>query len=432
MALYNDTGSNLVKFNFNQNPLAKELTPTKKDLDMAVWGLPEMDGMDNYDLDPEKDIDMETMQGEEYFKTLQNLTQLHSSAKAKNINISNPGKDPNAQQFSKEWLSAYYENIQRGKELKQSLDNRETYAKYVNSPNTVAIPLPKGEIVTSDIVNNSLYRYDDAPLKSIVGAYKQREYIYGVNDLDKLSEEYDNAQQSILGWLVAQPQQFREQLRLSVVEPYLNAIKSPQIDQYKIDKLEFDKQKQAEIMGIKREQLKINWNNANTSAGRLKLSKQLAESEDVDNGYNLLFADLLSDDPKIKQMAQTRVSQLPFAVNQKSPTTGKVETTYVTPSKIVPLSNGSYDVYINNKKLYTITPDENGYIGGLKTAYDERIKQKQTGYKPVDIPNVVPQTKPTVAPKPTTVAPKPTIAPKPNQVQKKVEKTTTTPDWGFK
>ena len=87
---------------------------------------------------------------------------------------------------------------------------------------------------------------------------------------------------------------------------------------------------------------------------------------------------------------------------------------------------------VNNKKLYTITPDENGYIGGLKTAYDESIKQKQTGYKPVDIPNVVPQTKPTVAPKPTTVAPKPTIAPKPNQVQKKVEKTTTTPDWGFK
>jgi hypothetical protein len=64
MALYNDTGSNLVKFNFNQNPLAKELTPTKKDLDMAVWGLPEMDGMDNYDLETEKDIDMETMQGE--------------------------------------------------------------------------------------------------------------------------------------------------------------------------------------------------------------------------------------------------------------------------------------------------------------------------------------------------------------------------------
>lgn len=413
MALYNDTGSNLVKFNFNQNPLAKELTPTKKDLDMAVWGLPEMDGMDNYDLDTEKDIDMETMQGEEYFKTLQNLTQLHSSAKAKNINISNPGKDPNAQQFSKEWLSAYYENIQRGKELKQSLDNRETYAKYVNSPNTVAIPLPKGEIITSDIVNNSLYRYDDTPIRSVAGAYKNREYYYDTGNITKeqLQEDYQAAKASITNWLDGQPPQFREQLRLSVVEPYLAQMKEPIPDQYKIDKFEFDKQKQAEIMGIKREQLKINWSNANTSAGRLKLSKQLAESEDVDNGYNLLFADLLSDDPKVKQMAQTRVMQLPFAVNQKSPTTGKVETTYIKPSKIVPLSNGSYDVYVNNKKLYTITPDENGYIGGLKTAYDESIKQKQTGYKPVDIPNVVPKTEPTVAPKPVTT-PKNTTTPK--------------------
>lgn len=406
MAMYNDTGSNLVKFNYSQNPLAQELMPTKKELDMSIWGLPEMDGMENYDLSTEKDIDMETMQGDEYFKTLQNLTKLHSDAKAKNINISNPGKDPNAQQFSKEWLSAYYENIQRGKELKQSLDNRETYNKYVNNPNIVALPLPKGEIITSDIVNNSLLKYDDMPLRSVVNSFKQREQAYTKDQLDLRLQDYEEAQSAILGWVDTQPPQFKDQLMSQVVQPYLKAIKRPDLDQYKIDKINLEKQKQAQNVALKKQALDISQQNANTSRSRLNKN----DNDTQDNGYDALFSEL--QNVGNNTAALNKLQSLSYPINQTSK--GKTTTSYVRPTKVSQLKDGTIIITMPNKQTIKIMPDDVGYGGILKNAYDESLKQKQTPYE---------------TPKPQVVK-KQTVAPKPTNNTKQ----TNTPvyDWGFK
>lgn len=369
MAIYSDTGSNLVKFNYNQNALAKELTPSKEEIDMSIYGIPEMNGMDDYDLSIEKEYDMEAKDSELYISTLNKLQQLHSEAKAKNINISNPGSDPNAQLFAKEWLTAFYENINRGKQVKQSLDNREAYTKYAMMPNVVALPLPKGEIVTNDMVNNSLLKYDDTPLKAIVSAYKTSESVYGNNELEQLEADYDKAQKAIIQWVDTQPPQFREQLTSQVVIPYLGAMRSDRIDQYKQEKFKFEQEKQKQNVALKREQLAIKQQNANTA-------KQNANNKnnDSDNGYDALFSDLQEGE---NVDALNMVKNLSFPVNQKN-SQGKTELTYIKPDRVTQDNETKViTVYYKDKILHQFEPNSENYNGVLKLAYDKTTNPKE-------------------------------------------------------
>lgn len=395
MAAYNDTGSNLVKFNFNQNALAKELTPSKEEIDMSIYGIPEMNGMDDFDLSIEKEYDVEANELDAHLKMMGKLKQLHSDAKAKNINISNPGKDPNAQAFAKEWITAFYEEVNRGKSLTQSLKNREAYSKYAMMPNVIALPLPKGEIVTNDVVNNSLLRYDPAPLQAIVSAYKTSESVYSNNDLEQLEADYDNAQKAIIQWVDTQPPQFREQLNSQVVIPYLGAMKSDKIDQYKREKMQLEKDKLAASIELKKQALAISQQNANTSA----LKQNKTNGIDVDGGYDALWNGLKNK----QQIAVNTVKSLPFPITQKK-TDGTIFTSYVKP-KGVSLQSGIITIEFDKGDPIVFTVGDPQYDGILKNAYSEYIAQKGIPYVGSK------QTKQTT-PKPTT--PKPTT-PKSNK-----------------
>ena len=400
MAIYNDTGSNLVKFNFNQNPLAKELTPSKEEIDMSIYGIPEMNGMDDFDLSLEKEYDVEAKESDAHLKMMGKLKQLHSEAKAKNINISNPGKDPNAQAFAKEWITAFYEEVNRGKSLTQSLKNREQYSKYAMMPNVIALPLPKGEIVTNDVVNASLLRYDPAPLQAIVNAYKKSESVYGDNELEQLEADYDNAQKAIVQWVDTQPPQFREQLQSQVVIPYLGAMKSDKIDQYKREKMQLEKDKLDASIALKKQALAISQQNANTSA--IKKSQSGGANIDLENGYDALWNGLKNKE----QGAVNTLKAIPFPRNQKG-TDGTYTLKYILPvgASLDPDDNKiTIEFEKGDPIVFTLGDDQ--YNGILKNAYSENLANKgipYAGNKQTNAPTPTPTVKPkTTAPKPTT------------------------------
>ena len=400
MAIYNDTGSNLVKFNFNQNPLAKELTPSKEEIDMSIYGIPEMNGMDDFDLSLEKEYDVEAKESDAHLKMMGKLKQLHSEAKAKNINISNPGKDPSAQAFAKEWITAFYEEVNRGKSLTQSLKNREQYSKYAMMPNVIALPLPKGEIVTNDVLNASLLRYDPAPLQAIVNAYKKSESVYGDNELEQLEAEYDNAQKAIIQWVDTQPPQFREQLQSQVVIPYLGAMKSDKIDQYKREKMQLEKDKLDASIALKKQALAISQQNANTSA--IKKSQSGGANIDLDNGYDALWSGLQNKE----QGAVNTLKAIPFPRNQKG-TDGTYTLKYILPvgASLDPDDNKiTIEFEKGDPIVFTLGDDQ--YNGILKNAYSENLANKgipYAGNKQTNAPTPTPTVKPkTTAPKPTT------------------------------
>ena len=403
MAIYNDTGSNLVKFNFNQNPLAKELTPSKEEIDMSIYGIPEMNGMDDFDLSLEKEYDVEAKESDAHLKMMGKLKQLHSEAKAKNINISNPGKDPNAQAFAKEWITAFYEEVNRGKSLTQSLKNREQYSKYAMMPNVIALPLPKGEIVTNDVVNASLLRYDPAPLQAIVNAYKKSESVYGDNELEQLEADYDNAQKAIVQWVDTQPPQFREQLQSQVVIPYLGAMKSDKIDQYKREKMQLEKDKLDASIALKKQALAISQQNANTSA--IKKSQSGGANIDLENGYDALWNGLKNKE----QGAVNTLKAIPFPRNQKG-TDGTYTLKYILPvgASLDPDDNKiTIEFEKGDPIVFTLGDDQ--YNGVLKNAYSENLANKGIPYAGNKQTNA-PTPTPTVKPKTTT--PKPTTTPK--------------------
>lgn len=399
MAIYNDTGSNLVKFNFNQNPLAKELTPSKEEIDMSIYGIPEMNGMDDFDLSLEKEYDVEAKESDAHLKMMGKLKQLHSEAKAKNINISNPGKDPNAQAFAKEWITAFYEEVNRGKSLTQSLKNREQYSKYAMMPNVIALPLPKGEIVTNDVVNASLLRYDPAPLQAIVNAYKTSESVYSFNDLEQLEADYDNAQKAIVQWVDTQPPQFREQLQSQVVIPYLGAMKSDKIDQYKREKMQLEKDKLDASIALKKQALAISQQNADASTLR---ANTVNGNNSVDNGYDALWNGLKNKE----QGAVNTLKAIPFPRNQKG-TDGTYTLKYILPvgASLDPDDNKiTIEFAKGDPIVFTLGDDQ--YNGVLKNAYSENLANKgipYAGNKQTNAPTPTPTVKPkTTAPKPTT------------------------------
>ena len=399
MAIYNDTGSNLVKFNFNQNPLAKELTPSKEEIDMSIYGIPEMNGMDDFDLSLEKEYDVEAKESDAHLKMMGKLKQLHSEAKAKNINISNPGKDPNAQAFAKEWITAFYEEVNRGKSLTQSLKNREQYSKYAMMPNVIALPLPKGEIVTNDVVNASLLRYDPAPLQAIVNAYKTSESVYSFNDLEQLEADYDNAQKAIVQWVDTQPPQFREQLQSQVVIPYLGAMKSDKIDQYKREKMQLEKDKLDASIALKKQALAISQQNADASTLR---ANTVNGNNSVDNGYDALWNGLKNKE----KGAVNALKAIPFPRNQKG-TDGTYTLRYILPvgASLDPDDNKiTIEFEKGDPIVFTLGDDQ--YNGVLKNAYSENLANKgipYAGNKQTNAPTPTPTVKPkTTAPKPTT------------------------------
>ena len=402
MAIYNDTGSNLVKFNFNQNPLAKELTPSKEEIDMSIYGIPEMNGMDDFDLSLEKEYDVEAKESDAHLKMMGKLKQLHSEAKAKNINISNPGKDPNAQAFAKEWITAFYEEVNRGKSLTQSLKNREQYSKYAMMPNVIALPLPKGEIVTNDVVNASLLRYDPAPLQAIVNAYKTSESVYSFNDLEQLEADYDNAQKAIVQWVDTQPPQFREQLQSQVVIPYLGAMKSDKIDQYKREKMQLEKDKLDASIALKKQALAISQQNADASTLR---ANTVNGNNSVENGYDALWNGLKNKE----KGAVNTLKAIPFPRNQKG-TDGTYTLKYILPvgASLDPDDNKiTIEFAKGDPIVFTLGDDQ--YNGVLKNAYSENLANKGIPY----VGNKQTNTKaPTPTVKPKTTTPKPTTTPK--------------------
>ena len=171
------------------------------------------------------------------------LKSKYIDAAGKGININNP-QSPIEKEYAKQWWSLYYDNVNKGKMLSQSQKLKEEYAKYLNDPNTLVKPIPKGAIMTPQMLNESVYRFDPQTVNKLMDIYgKKREMFMLQGDLEGAVAEQDKAVESLNNYLTTVPENFRPEIKAQLIDPAINSFLNPILDNYKQHKLELQKQK---------------------------------------------------------------------------------------------------------------------------------------------------------------------------------------------
>lgn len=228
------------RFGYNKNPLAQQLQANNVN-SLSAWG---MEGLDNIPEIPiEDNYDAEADESENYINNIDMLKSKYIEAAGKGININNP-QSPIEKEYAKQWWSLYYDNVNKGKMLSQSQKLKEEYAKYLNDPNTLVKPLPKGAIMTPQLLNESVYRFDPQTVNKLMDIYgKKREMFMLQGDLEGAVAEQDKAVESLNNYLTTVPENFRPEIKAQLIDPAINSFLNPILDNYKQQKLDFDQQK---------------------------------------------------------------------------------------------------------------------------------------------------------------------------------------------
>lgn len=374
------------RFGFSPNPIAQQLIPTKQDLSMAIWGIPELDSISIPDISPEKDIDVDAKEAQQYFDKMNNLKNIAIQAKMNGIDLNNP-RDENSRQLSQMFHSELYDNIERGKILKQSLANKELYNQMLNDPNVLVNPIQKNIPLTNDMLANSVMKVNPQPLQQIAQAYKQRELLFDQNNLDDALVEYDGALSSIDKWVQSLPPQFQEQAMYQYAMPFKNAIKNPMLDSYKIEKTKLQEQKQAFDQYAKNRQLDISQQNANTAAERNQIMAN-TKGQMTDESYNN-YLEFINDVKAGNQGAKSLLLNGKVDV-QYEDDNGKLQNFKGNISKVNTLPDGSLGIYYKHEGkdvlVKSVKPDDNSEMMSLFMSAGGR-------YLPVK-PSIVPPVKP--------------------------------------
>ena len=374
------------RFGFSPNPIAQQLIPTKQDLSMAIWGIPELDSISIPDISPEKDIDVDAKEAQQYFDKMNNLKNIAIQAKMNGIDLNNP-RDENSRQLSQMFHSELYDNIERGKILKQSLANKELYNQMLNDPNVLVNPIQKNTPLTNDMLANSVMKVNPQPLQQIAQAYKQRELLFDQNNLDDALVEYDGALSSIDKWVQSLPPQFQEQAMYQYAMPFKNAIKNPMLDRYKIEKTKLQEQKQAFDQYAKNRQLDISQQNADTAAERNQIMAN-TKGQMTDESYNN-YLEFINDVKAGNQGAKSLLLNGKVDV-QYEDDNGTLQNFKGNISKVNTLPDGSLGIYYKHEGkdvlVKSVKPDDNSEMMSLFMSAGGR-------YLPVK-PSIVPPVKP--------------------------------------
>lgn len=255
------------RFGYNKNPLAQQLQANNVN-SLSAWG---MEGLDNIpEIPVETTYDAEADESENYINNIDMLKSKYIEAAGKGININNP-QSPIEKEYAKQWWSLYYDNVNKGKMLSQSQKLKEEYAKYLNDPNTLVKPLPKGAIMTPQLLNESVYRFDPQTVNKLMDIYgKKREMFMLQGDLEGAVAEQDKAVESLNNYLATVPENFRPEIKAQLIDPAINSFLNPILDNYKQQKLELQKQKQdfdqsykGSLLELKKAQLNNSIRNTN-------------------------------------------------------------------------------------------------------------------------------------------------------------------------
>lgn len=353
------------RFGFSPMPVATQLQPTKEDLSMAIWGMPDLDNISIPEINPEKEIDVDSQEAQTYFDKMNNLKNVAIQAKMSGIDLNNP-RDENSKQLSQMFYSELYDNIERGKLLNQSLTNKKLYSEMLNDPNVLVNPIPSGKPLTNDILANSVIKVNPQPLQQIAQAYKQRELLFDQNNLDDALVEYEGALSAIDKWAQSLPPQFQEQAMSQYAIPFKNAIKNPMLDNYKIQKVKMQEEKQAFDQYAKNKQLAISQQNADNAKERNDIMAA-SKGQMTDDSYNN-YLEFINDVKAGNQGAKSLLLNGKVDV-QYEDDNGKLQNFKGNISKVNTLPDGSLGVYYkhNGKDVLVkaVKPDDNSEMMSL-------------------------------------------------------------------
>lgn len=352
------------RFGYNKNPLAQQLQANNVN-SLSAWG---MEGLDNIpEIPVETTYDAEADESENYINNIDMLKSKYIDAAGKGININNP-QSPIEKEYAKQWWSLYYDNVNKGKMLSQSQKLKEEYAKYLNDPNTLVKPLPKGAIMTPQLLNESVYRFDPQTVNKLMDIYgKKREMFMLQGDLEGAVAEQDKAVESLNNYLATVPENFRPEIKAQLIDPAINSFLNPILDNYKQQKLELQKQKQdfdqsykGSLLELKKAQLNNSIRNTNIREKALNYKMTGFDEDnymdwitDVNSGSKDALELLLNSDVNI-DYEDINGNKKSFDANV---------------SKVVPTTNG-IQIYVRDENgkeqlVKTVEPNSNSEMIAL-------------------------------------------------------------------
>lgn len=246
--IYQNVGNDMAGLDYRHDPLADKIAPDYPKLNMAAWGIPELDDIDQFKADMADNVDTVPNEHSQYVANFADLTSQAEKFRKLGVDITKPSLNPQENAAHMAWQASWNDNIKLGQQLQQSKKFRDKASVDAAKKDVWTNPVPDEILKGLDDID---YSPDRASLDQLVKSRSgKRDLLYQMGDVQKAVQEEDTGMQAIDQWAANVPPAFKQQA-LREAELAKASFKSPFYDQYKHDYLSYQKQKQAQDLGFK-------------------------------------------------------------------------------------------------------------------------------------------------------------------------------------
>ena len=279
------------------SPYANQVVPNVEKLKMSAYGVPEMDTLDYTPPDEVKNARTTTDLYQQYQKNMNWLQEAAVKGKQAGIDVTKPGSDPIAIEFSQEW----FKKLNEVSDQKAKLEEDFGAVKQINTQSAGA------GVFTQPVQPNTAYSMEDVTkmtfkpdeytrsMAAIAGTFKNLKLDYSDANVEYYNRELKKAQDQIdeLANSANVPDWMRPQL-IQQAEAYKSSMLNMLPDWYK-----------RKTVAQRDEGLDQGWVKIAQADERLQIAKNikgvLGSEEDVDN-YLSWFNDLNNDGVSAKAL----------------------------------------------------------------------------------------------------------------------------------
>lgn len=197
--IYGNTGAGLGVVKPTVSPYADNVLPDVEKMKMAAYGVPEMEDIDYQAPQMGEGVDVEPQEFQEYSTLINKLQEAAIMGRQAGIDVTKPGQNPTAQEFSKEWFKMYNRAAELKNILQTSQATKKTALTQSQGANTITQPFGS-EVLTPSRAQNVSYKAD-VELGTIRQVPKTLKYRLGYGN--QTIEDYNQKYDEILGELDA-------------------------------------------------------------------------------------------------------------------------------------------------------------------------------------------------------------------------------------
>lgn len=281
--IYTGIGDDLAKIDYREDPLAKTIAPNYQKLSMSAWGMPELNDLQQFNPEMEKNIDTVPDQFNQYVQGLNDLKSKVQGLMKTGVDITKPSLDPQVNAAHLEFLQKFNNITALGKQLQQSRKLKDQYATLSGKNGVWTNPIDESKMITS--LNDYSYAPDfDAFEKGILAKAKKREELFKSGQVELANAENDAIKTQLDTYINQVPPAFKEQAKVRAEN--LKALIPDAIqDVYKNDKLALQEK-------IHNDRMKFNYATLNSKSDQLQSDFPLIVS-DLINGNSNNYGSLL-------------------------------------------------------------------------------------------------------------------------------------------